>query len=420
MDYGDGHIPDMSLHGEVFKRQQKNAYDRLEDYPSQGHFEREIALMACTIENQLDAFLDRYEIDLLVPNNIFSLGVGFPIALAFYRAILKRKLFTICHHHDFYWERPHLLRPTCDLVRRYQSYLFPPSLPWIRHVVINRPAGQALREHGCVATVIPNVFDFDRDPWTIDDFNRGLRAELGLSPNDLVFLQGTRVSERKAIELSIQFVAQVQQKRDKLNGTLYNAQRFTPESKIVLFMPGLLEAPKGYILLLKQLAEKEGVSIIWASDTFGAFRGEGPKGKKYSLWDAYAISDWITYPSVLEGWGNQFLEGLFAKKPMLVFEYPVYKTDIEPFGFQVVSLGDQMRAVPAVREGFDVPPHMEMVEVEPAKIASAADRAIELLKDPEGYRELVEINFQLGKSYFSYTALSKLIASVLPEPGEME
>ena len=65
--------------------------------------------------------------------------------------------------------------------------------------------------------------------------------------------------------------------------------------------------------------------------------------KIYNFWDAYVFADLITYPSLLEGWGNQFLEGIFAKKPLIIFEYPVFLTDIKEKGFNIVSLGDNYK-----------------------------------------------------------------------------
>ena len=43
-----------------------------------------------------------------------------------------------------------------------------------------------------------------------------------------------------------------------------------------------------------------------------------------------------------EGWGNQLLEAIRAKLPIMLFEYPVYLADIKGKGLRVVSLGDQI------------------------------------------------------------------------------
>ncbi len=62
--------------------------------------------------------------------------------------------------------------------------------------------------------------------------------------------------------------------------------------------------------------------------------------KVYSLWDAYVYCDIITYPSIYED-GQPIPRGLFAKKPMIVFEYSVFEADIKSFGFDYISLGNE-------------------------------------------------------------------------------
>lgn len=60
---------------------------------------------------------------------------------------------------------------------------------------------------------------------------------------------------------------------------------------------------------------------------------------QFSFWDAYLCADFATYPSLQEGWGNQLLEAIWAKLPVALYEYPVFRSDIAPVGFRYVSLG---------------------------------------------------------------------------------
>ncbi len=62
--------------------------------------------------------------------------------------------------------------------------------------------------------------------------------------------------------------------------------------------------------------------------------------KIYSLHDAYAMADLVTYPSLLEGFGNALLETFYFQKPVVVNNYDVYAADIGPLGFDVVLLQD--------------------------------------------------------------------------------
>ena len=403
-NYGEICIPEMDLHSELFEKHKRNSYERLEDYESEEDFRRDILRYADIIEKKLDEVVEREKIDLIIPNNIFSLGVGLPIAIAFHRVIKKKGLKVIGHHHDFYWERENLSHPTCDFVRECLDKYFPPlDVPMV-HVVINKIAQKELKKRkGVDSIVVPNVLDFEQPLWVYDDFNKDLRERIGLNANDIVVLQATRVTERKAIEISIEFVGELQRRRGKLHGLLYDGRNFSKDDRITLLMPGLIETGNEYVEFLKEVAKHEGVEILWINSMIDAKRSMKDGEKKYSLWDTYVVSDIITYPSVIEGWGNQFLEGIFAKKPLVVFEYPVYKTDIKDLGFEVISLGDV----------FETRINGKYVSIPKEAIIKAVEKAISVLKDGKAYKKMVEKNFELGKKYFSYRTLESILSDII-------
>ena len=403
-NYGEVCIPEMDLHSELFEKHKRNSYERLEDYESEEDFKRDILRYADIIEKKLEEVVEREKIDLIIPNNIFSLGVGLPIAIAFHRVIKRKGLKVIGHHHDFYWERENLSHPTCDFVRECLDKYFPPlDVPMV-HVVINKIAQKELKKRkGVDSIVVPNVLDFEQPLWVYDDFNKDLRERIGLNANDIVVLQATRVTERKAIEISIEFVGELQRRRGKLHGILYDGRNFSKDDRIVLLMPGLIETGNEYVEFLKEVAKREGVEILWINSMIDAKRSMRDGEKKYSLWDTYVVSDIITYPSVIEGWGNQFLEGIFAKKPLVVFEYPVYKTDIKDLGFEVISLGDV----------FETRINGKYVSIPKEAIIKAVEKAISVLKDEKAYKEMVEKNFELGKKYFSYRTLESILSDII-------
>jgi hypothetical protein len=57
-----------------------------------------------------------------------------------------------------------------------------------------------------------------------------------------------------------------------------------------------------------------------------------------SLWDVYPHADFITYPSLYEGFGNAFLEAIYFKKPLLINRYAIFVRDIEPKGFDLITM----------------------------------------------------------------------------------
>ena len=146
-------------------------------------------------------------------------------------------------------------------------------------------------------------------------------------------------------------------------------------------------------------AEHGGVELLFIEDRVDANRSTREDQKIYSLWDTYPAADLVTYPSLWEGWGNQFLEAVKAKLPLLVFEYPVYKKDIKNKGFQVISLGDKIRDYD---EGG-------LARVEDQVIKDAADQAVDLLTDADLRQGVVDHNFQVAQEHFSLAALRRYL-----------
>ena len=185
------------------------------------------------------------------------------------------------------------------------------------------------------------------------------------------------------------------------------AVNFTEESRIVLVLAGYArdDVTGGYKDLLTKKAENGNIELLYIEDRVDADRVTREDQKIYSLWDTYTMADLVTYPSLWEGWGNQFLEAVKAKLPLLIFEYPVYKKDIKNKGFQVISLGDQIR-------DFD---EDGLARVENSVIEDAADQAIILLTDPDQREQVVEHNFEVGLRHYSMEALKGYLEPLFTE-----
>jgi glycosyltransferase involved in cell wall biosynthesis len=246
--------------------------------------------------------------------------------------------------------------------------------------------------------VVPNVFDFAGNEWSIDDYNQDLRSRFKIRADDILILQATRVVARKGIEIAIDLVETLMSLRQQLeNAPLYNGQIFTKNSRIVLAFAGLCEEPE-YIEKLKHKASAQGVELVFINDWVGHSRSNKQGQKIYSLWDVYSHADLITYPSLLEGWGNQFLEGLVAKVPMAVYRYPVFDSDIQQFQFNIIDLGNDHQL------DFN-----GLAVIKTERLLSAAHGCLEYLIDGEKRRDKMEQNYAIGQHHFSYNALrSKL------------
>ena len=392
---------------ELFYKNEKNlkfvanAYRSLEDYSSEAELQAEIEAEADVLAQKLEKEIKAAGVDLLIPNNIFSLGWNLPAAIAFKRVIEKMSLKTVAHHHDFYWERELYSNPVCDFVEKILAEYFPPAMEEIEHVVINKIAQKELKKRkGLSAKVIPNVFDFKQPLWKPDQYNQDLRSKLGIKENDIVILHATRIAERKAIELALEFTARLQQQ--PLSGKLYDDRYFGRENRVVFLLPGLTEGNERYIQFLNQEAAAKNIKIIWASELFAHQRSQKEGEKIYSLWDSYVISDLITYTSIKEGWGNQLLEALFAKKPVVIFEYPVFKSDIKEYGLNLASLGSKYQ----LREdGY--------LKVKTEKFDSALNEVLKYLKDADYRQQVVKENFEVAAENFSYRCLQELLEELI-------
>lgn len=410
-DYGEYTINELDYHSPEFIKWTTNSFKTMTDYNDEEAFQEDILKQSRSIARQLSVIIEKEAVSVMVNNNIFSLGVCLPGALGFYRALHEKRVLSFNHNHDFYWDRPHMSRPTCDFVRGTLERFYPPHESNHHQLVINSISQQDLKQRkGLDSDIVPNVFDFQGSAWVKDDYNADLRQRLGISENDLIFLHATRIEKRKAIELAIETVGHIQERRDQLNGRLYDGRVFGPDQQIVMLLPGLIEIGPAYTDFLKDVAHKNGVKLIWADQLFKAKREIIEGQKHYALWDAYAIADMITYTSTFEGWGNQYLEGLFAKKPMIVYEYSVFRSDIAKYGFKNISLGSNhtMRNTP----------YGEYAQVNEKVLKQAAEQAIKLLKDSEAYRDMVNTNFEIGRRWFSLEALEAILQEIISKKPE--
>ncbi len=346
-----------------------------------------IEAMADYLHRRIEEFVVTRDIQVIVAENILAIPMHVPLAVAMGRYIKDSKLPTIGHHHDFYWERERFAKTViADILEEY----FPPKLENILHVVINTPAQESLKRYkGLDSFLVPNIFDFSRAAPGMDTFNYDLRERLGLTEENLLILQPTRVVRRKGIEISIQFVKELSKPeyRDRLMG----------KKPVLLVTHKAGDEGEGYLKELRRLASKEGVDFRYRPEEFDDSRGNkvfslpllhngyaararAMKEKVYSIWDAYVHADFVSYPSRYEGFGNAFLEAVYFRLPILVNRYPIYERDIRPLGFKVVEISDVLTE-------------------------EAVDQAVTLMMDPVRRRRSVEWNYTVARRHFSYDSV---------------
>lgn len=319
------------------------------------------------LKRHIYKFVKKYEIDLIIPENVLAIPLNIPLGLALTEFISETGIPTIAHHHDFYWERERFIITSCP---DYLSMAFPPLLNNIVNVVINSLALQQLTyRRGMTAVLIPNVYDFENPPSPIDDYGMSLRKKLGFSEEDLFVLQPTRVIPRKQIEKAIDLVALMGLKKPSL---------VISHSKD--------DEGNEYFKRILWYAEKAGVELKFIEDIIGEKRDEN-RGI-YTLADVYKNADLVTYPSGYEGFGNAFLEAVYFRKMIFLNRYSIYIADIEPLGFDVVAF-----------EGFVTEKVVEEV--------------FRYLKSPALLENALEKNYNLAFKNFSYRILEQRLIPLI-------
>jgi glycosyltransferase involved in cell wall biosynthesis len=321
------------------------------------------------LKSQLREFVVRFDIDLLIPQNVLSYPQNIALSMALTELIAETSIPTIAHHHDFTWERKALM---VNSIWEYITMAVPPNHPAIQHVVINTSASyQLARRVGISSTIIPNVMEYENPPGKPDEYASDVREALKLDPDEYFILQPTRVVQRKGIEHAIELVSRLELKARLVISHASGDDGYAYEQRV------------------KEYAQLLGVNATFASELFDENRRMTEDGRKvYSLWDAYPHADLVTYPSMVEGFGNAFLEAVYFQRPIVVNNYAIYATDIRPKGFNVIEFDDFItdETVEATRE---------------------------ILQNTQLAEEMCRLNYGLALKHFSYQILRNKLQVLL-------
>lgn len=322
------------------------------------------------IKASLEKFIRKFSIDMLVCENALTIPMHVSLGLALTELIAESQIPTLAHHHDFYWERT---RFSVNAVQDYLRMSFPPNLPNMEHVVINSSAQEELAlRTGISSVIIPNVLDFETPPEPDQKAYVDVRGFLELDPSDIMILQPTRVVQRKGIEHAIELVRRLDDPRGKL---------------VVSHEAG--DEGFEYAEWLKEDALSQGVDIRFIQTKVAdPFNEVVNREEALSLWDIYPHADFITYPSLYEGFGNAFLEAVYFSKPILINRYSIFVRDIEPKGFDLVTM-----------DGY-----LDRKTVEKVR---------EVLNSPQRLEDMVATNYAIARRYYSYATLRRSLNSIL-------
>ncbi|MCC9645253.1 glycosyltransferase family 4 protein [Rhodopirellula sp. JC740] len=329
-----------------------------------------IYTLADYLKKTLYEFTRRFDLDLLIVQNALCIPMNLPLGVALTNFIAETGFPTIAHHHDFYWERD---RFSVSAVTDMLWMAFPPALPQIQNVTINSFAQEDLsHRRGVSSILVPNVLDFENEPPQADEYASHFREDIGLEDDDILFLQPTRVVPRKGIEHAIALVAAL--KNDKCKLVISHASGDEGDE---------------YLQVLQDLAEGSGVDLRLCDHRVGDKRSLDEDGNRiYTLADAYSQADFITYPSIYEGFGNALLEAFYYRKPVLVNRYSIYVADIEPKGAKVISMDGYLTK----------------------EVVAKVER---IIRDKAFRDEMVDFNYEIGRAFFSYGVLRRKLRALV-------
>ena len=335
----------------------------------------EIAAMAQDLQIALDEFCTTRAIDILVPQNALAIPMHLPLGLALTNFIQERQMPAVAHHHDFFWERSRF--DQCR-VPEILNAAFPPDLPTLRHMVINSLAQASLQARlGLDSVILPNIFDYEAAAPGMSERNRDLRHALGLSDDHLLLLQPTRVIPRKGIELAVELTARLRRPHFR--------ERLLGKEAVLVISHKAGDEGMDYLRQLQYQAEAAAVPLLYAGDLFTSAEGAGDG--RFSLWDAYVHADFVTYPSYIEGFGNALLETLYFRLPALVNRYPVYCSDLDAIG-------------------------LDLVEIDGEITDATVESVIAAMMDPVRRHRMTEQNYEVARAHFSYAAVTPILAQL--------
>lgn len=321
------------------------------------------------LKERINEFTKTYNIGTLIPQNTLTIPLNIPLALGTTEFIAETGTPTIAHHHDFYWERKRFLQ---NCVWEFINCAYPPHLTQVRHVVINSSAqNQLALRTGINSTLIPNVMEFEVPPEGVTEYNKDVRSELGIDEDELLVLQPTRVVQRKGIEHAIELVSRLGRKAVLVISHASGDEGYEYEQRI------------------RDYAERMEIRALFISHRIGHVREIDENGRKiYTIDDIYPHADLVTYPSLVEGFGNAFLEAIYFKKPLLVNNYSIYSYDIKPKGFEVIEMDEYITQ-------------------------KTINDTLAILDDPERIKKMTTKNYHLGQRYYSYTVLEEKLMHLM-------
>lgn len=244
--------------------------------------------------------------DLVVVENLLTIPMNLPASRAVARVLAGRP--AILHHHDPPWQRERFSHIT-ELPATDEAW---------RHVTINAFTQRQFADRGIAAATIYNGFQAGRPSQDRDE----TRRQLGVAPDELLFLHPVRAIERKNIGLATDITAAA--------GATY-------------WLTG--QAEEGYDAKLAEILNGARCRVV--------------QQRFDSIDDAYAAADLVLFPSTWEGFGNPPIDAALRMKPVVVGDYPVAHELIN-MGFSWIEANQDLATIARIVQAARNPDRLEL------------------------------------------------------------
>ena len=346
---------------------------------------------ALRVKTIITDFIQRHSIDLLIAHNtshpynfITAVGLGYYFEEIRKNGIVWPKI--LVWWHDSYAEREQFSNPN-PVIRKYLKYLPGTYVDGI--VFINKAqfelARRLFRKYNDRiedaffrdrAVLIPNTcsieWNWKEYDWNgtgsvrppMDNYNISFLKDIGVTEiiessgftidDTLILLQHTRIVPRKKIEVAIDFSFELEKRflqdhRKKCIILLVSGHSGDEQYKYKEFLTD-------YYLIKKEAYPQSNVFLIFGENRILSHRDIIVDKKYYSFYEIPSViasyGGMGTYFSEVEGFGNNLLEMISAGMPVLINRYEVYKSDIEPFGFDLPAIDDVMLTMELIEKAY--------------------------------------------------------------------
>jgi hypothetical protein len=321
------------------------------------------------LKQHLYQFIKTFDINLLIVENALALPLNLPLGLAISELVAETELPTIARHHEFSWWHARYIH---SMAGDYLRAAFPPVLPSLYHVVLNRSAARHLAQQiNTHASVIPPALDFDHPPQANAEDEHRLRQAFGIDPEQPVILQPTAALPWARLELGIEAAAGLNP------GGVYLVQAGSP-----------LETA-AYRERLARHAVLNGMQIAFLADAAGhpsraASKDEPPLNPAA----AFTAAGWVSYPVRTETFNGSFLDAVIQRQPVLMAEIDFAGSELATQGFQVLTIDETLSP-------------------------SSLDQARQALSDQSLIEQMTDLNLTLGRRHYHMDVLKPQLEILL-------